>query len=138
MLPDDRSANGLELRDEVSIISGPLAGLTGTVLKLRIAPPGSRKGSRFREEVVLSAVLIGRDVAVTVGPAQVRLVRKWHARLIEQIAVAVAPITAEAIYHLSNHPEQLYDVDPIKFEFLIARLLEDARMFGSHFVISSP
>ncbi len=126
MLPDHKSESDLELRDEVSIISGPLAGMTGTVLKLRIDPPRLRKGSRSRDEVILSVALIGREVPVTVRPPQVRLLRKWHARLNEQIAVVVAPITAEAIYHLSKHPEQLYDVDPIKFEFLIARLLEDA------------
>src|SRR5206468_12002343 len=44
----------------------------------------------------------------------------------EQIRLAVAPITAEAIYHLAGHPEDLYELDPIKFELLIARLLEDA------------
>jgi hypothetical protein len=91
----------LNLGDEVSIITGPLAGLTGTIQILRLAPPGLPKGSRFREEVVVSVALINRIVPVTVGPEQVRLLRKWQDRLSEQIAVAVSPITAEAIYHLS-------------------------------------
>jgi restriction endonuclease Mrr len=84
------------------------------------------KGRRFREEVVVSVGLISRHVPVTVGADQVRLLRKWHDRLGEQIAFAVNPITAEAIYHLSKHPEMLYEVDPIRFEHLIARLLENA------------
>ena len=101
--------------DHVQIVSGPLKGIFGMAM------------SQFEAgRVKVSVMLLNRSVIVDADAALLRVIKRRDTVIGEQIAQVLAPIGAEAIIHLSEHPHEVRNLKPRQFEDLIARLLEDA------------
>jgi hypothetical protein len=101
--------------DEVEINEGPLNGIKGILTDITTL-----------SRAVVSVSLLNRSVAVVIDSGWISLIQRRDAVIIGQIRAAVEPITAEVIFLLAAHPNEIYELHPIKFELLVARLLEDA------------
>lgn len=100
--------------DEVSVTRGPLAGVTGIIVRTA------------RKRLVLSVRLINQAAIVEIHPSDVKVGRTKLQIAREQIQVAVEPVNAELIYRVSREPTLLHELSARKFEELIAHLLEKA------------
>ena len=103
--------------DQIEIKFGPLKGLTGIIVEGRTIP---------QHRVLASVSLLQRNVQTELNKVDIVRLRTRLEIVGAQVRTAIEPITAEAIYYLATHPDEMYVLDPIKFEILVARLLEDA------------
>lgn len=111
--------------DHVTIYTGSFAGHFGTLKEFR------SNGAKACVEILVRNRKYDLEVASdslldkhALFPQATRLAT--FSRSIEvhqQSAIALAPINDELIAYLARHPEVLYQVDPYRFEELIAELL---------------
>jgi transcription antitermination factor NusG len=115
ILHSDATLQEMRGGDEIEITTGPLAGVSGRIVRFN-----SSSG-----RITLAIQLLARSVAVEIDSATV-VVKNHSAPIIaEQVSASAALIDAELVSYLTRHPDRLYQIDPRKFEELVAELLRD-------------
>jgi transcription antitermination factor NusG len=102
--------------DEVEVVTGVMAGLRGTILGFK----DDGRSLTFSVEAQER-----RRVSVQIDSASVVVKRPIEPILAEQISYASAVVDEELVKYFARRPERLYEVDPRKFEELVAELLRD-------------
>ncbi len=105
---------GPEPGDQVEVMRGPLAGVSGTV------------HSRKRNRITLIVHLIKQTAFVEIDLADIAVARTRLQIAREQVRAAIEPVNAELIYRISREPTLLHELSGRRFEELIAHLLEKA------------
>lgn len=103
--------------DEVMVNQGSLAGIQGTVTASRVQDGSGR--------LVVSVKLLERSIAVQIDPDWATLKTRAETVIEEILSPVTTFLDTELLRYLAKHPDRLYQVDPRKFEELVAELLRD-------------
>jgi len=110
--------------DWLRIQEGPLAEYYGTFLKY----------TDKRKKVIVSVHMLGIPIEATIDTHAIEPNKDRSIMLLtyevlqkaqDEISIALAPINEHLIRHLADRPQLLYELNPRRFEELVAKLLTD-------------